>query len=102
MVQVRKDLCTGCGFCAANCPQQAISLVTGQAKIDRSRCNGCRLCIELCPQGAIIEKAPVSTQELHTTVTSMSSRANELIERIEKLKTDVSYPCDYPGCSVSS
>ncbi|HUV57049.1 MAG TPA: 4Fe-4S binding protein [Dehalococcoidales bacterium] len=34
MLQVRKDLCLGCGLCAQNCPQQAISLLWGQAEIE--------------------------------------------------------------------
>ena len=88
MIRIRKELCVGCGACAANCPQQAISLVNGYAGINRDICNGCRLCLEICPNGAIVEMASVSTQELYTTVASMSRRANDLVERIEQLKND--------------
>lgn len=88
MIQVNKELCTGCGACVANCPQQAISLVNGHAVISRDMCSGCRLCFEICPNEAIVEMASVSTQELHTTVASMNQRANDLIERIEQLKSD--------------
>jgi len=86
MLQVRKDLCLGCGLCAENCPQQAISLLWGQAEIDQSRCNQCRLCIEVCPQGVIVEIVPVSKDELQTTVGCLKQRTNDLIERIERLK----------------
>jgi len=86
MLQVRKDLCLGCGLCAQSCPQQAISLLSGQAEIYQNRCNRCRLCLEVCPQGAIAELVPVSKDELQATVTSLKQKANDLMERIETLK----------------
>jgi len=86
MLQIRKDLCLGCGLCAENCPLQAISLLWGHAEIDQSRCNQCRLCVEVCPQGAIAEVVPVSRKELETTVVSLKQKTDDLIERIERLK----------------
>lgn len=86
MLQIRKDLCLGCGLCANSCPLQAISLFGVHAKIDQSRCNQCRLCLEVCPQGAIVEMVPVSRKELETTVVSLKQRTNNLIERIERLR----------------
>ena len=87
MLQVRKYLCLGCGLCAENCPQQAIRLLWEQAEIDQSKCNQCRLCLEVCPQGAIVEMAPISGNELQTTVISLKQRTSDLIGRIEKLKS---------------
>jgi len=86
MLQIRKDLCLGCGLCVENCPLQVISLLWGYTEIDQSRCNQCRLCLEICPQGAIVETVPVSKNELETTVVSLKQRTNDLIERIERLK----------------
>ena len=86
MLQIRKDLCLGCGLCASNCPQQAILLLSGQAEIDNNRCNHCGLCLGVCPRGAIIERTPISKNELQTTVASLKQRTNDLVSRIEKLK----------------
>ena len=86
MLQVRKDLCLGCGLCAQNCPQQAIWFLWGQAEIDQSRCNLCRLCLEVCPQGAIVDKVPVSKDELQTIVATLKQTADDLMERIERLR----------------
>lgn len=86
MLQIRKDRCLGCGLCVSNCPQQAITLLSGQAEIDNNRCNHCGLCLGVCPRGAIIERTPVSKNELQATVTSLRQRTNDLINRIEKLK----------------
>jgi len=86
VLQVRKDLCLGCGLCAESCPQQAISFQSGQAYIDQSKCNHCGLCLDVCPQGAIVELVPVSKGELEATVTALKDRTNDIIARIEKLK----------------
>ena len=86
MLRVREDLCLGCGLCAESCPQQAISLQSGQAQIDQTRCNHCGLCLDVCPQRAIVELPPVSEHELQATVTELKDRANDIIARVEKLK----------------
>ena len=86
ILQVRKELCLGCGLCAESCPQQAISLQAGQAKIYHNRCNHCGLCLDVCPQGAIVELSPVSKSELEANVTALKDTADDIISRIEKLK----------------
>jgi ferredoxin len=87
ILQVRKDLCLGCGLCAESCPQQAISLPLGQAQIDKSRCNHCGICLDVCPNGAIIELTLVSSHELRATVTALQDRLDDIITRIEKLRS---------------
>jgi len=89
ILQVRKDLCLGCGLCAESCPQQAISLQPGQAKIVQNRCNHCGLCIDVCPQGAIVKVTPVSRRELKDTVDGLKDRAEDIIARIEKLTDQI-------------
>jgi uncharacterized protein (DUF362 family)/NAD-dependent dihydropyrimidine dehydrogenase PreA subunit len=49
-----KGKCTGCSFCAENCPVQAIRMDEGFPRIDREKCILCYCCQELCPQGAMI------------------------------------------------
>jgi len=86
MLRVRKDLCVGCGLCIENCPQEAVSVQSGKAWIDRTRCNCCGICLDICPQGAIIEYIPVPQADLAITVGSLKQKADNLVERIEKLR----------------
>jgi ferredoxin len=86
MLNVRKDLCIGCGLCIDSCPRQAITMADGQARINQDRCNQCHLCSGLCPQGAIVEVVPVSQEELANTVDSFKKKTDELIRRIKKLE----------------
>ena len=86
MLQIKKELCLGCGLCASNCPEQAITMFSGQAEIDRNRCHECLICIKVCPQGAIIKRTQISKKELKTTVASLKQKTEELIKRIETIK----------------
>ena len=86
MLQVKQDLCCGCGLCVESCPRQAISIVSATAQINQDRCNQCHLCLDICPQGAIIELTPVSEHELQAIVTGLKDKAEDIIARIERLK----------------
>lgn len=49
--------CLGCGDCAAVCPNGAVCIVDGVARINAKKCIGCGLCAKNCPKG-IIEIIP--------------------------------------------
>lgn len=87
MLQVRKDLCLGCGLCAQNCPQGAIYLFWGQAQIDQNKCNSCGLCLEICPQGAITERVTISPQALTDEIRSMRKQTEAILARIDRLSS---------------
>lgn len=45
--------CLGYGDCVAVCPQNAISVEEGVARIDPRKCIGCGMCVRECPNGII-------------------------------------------------
>lgn len=51
----RDGLCTGCGTCAAMCPQNSIKMVINNEKgiflplLNRERCSECGICVKVCP-----------------------------------------------------
>jgi Pyruvate/2-oxoacid:ferredoxin oxidoreductase delta subunit len=55
---VDEALCTGCGVCVFQCPEQAILVdeTSYKAKINPSRCTGCGVCAEDCPNQAVTMK----------------------------------------------
>jgi ferredoxin len=51
--KVNPEICTGCGICIDNCPEQAIELVMNKAFIIEDMCTNYRLCENQCSVGAI-------------------------------------------------
>lgn len=51
--------CIGLGNCVRACPFDAMHIVNGVAKVDRSKCVGCGSCVEACPK-SIVKLLPAS------------------------------------------
>ena len=45
--------CLGYGDCAVACPQDAITVENGVAKVNPRKCIGCGICVRQCPNGII-------------------------------------------------
>lgn len=53
---VDKELCIGCGRCAAHCAHEGVSIIDKKASVNEEACVGCGYCIAYCPTGAIMTK----------------------------------------------
>ncbi len=58
IITIDDEKCTGCGLCVPNCPEGALQIIDGKARLVSDLfCDGLGACIGNCPEGAIsIEK----------------------------------------------
>ena len=45
--------CIGCGICAKQCEQGAVTLENNLSRVDPEKCVGCGKCVEKCPTKSI-------------------------------------------------
>jgi NAD-dependent dihydropyrimidine dehydrogenase PreA subunit len=54
IITIDQKKCTGCGMCIPNCPEGAIQIIDGKARmISDLMCDGLGACLGHCPEGAI-------------------------------------------------
>ena len=54
IIRIDEEKCDGCGLCAKGCPEGALQMIDGKARlISEITCDGLGACIGECPQGAI-------------------------------------------------
>lgn len=68
--------CLGFGDCAAVCPQDAICIENGVARVDTRKCIGCGLCARTCPNH-VIEIVP----DIHKVAVSCSNTDKGAVAR---------------------
>ncbi len=52
-IYLHREICTGCGKCARNCPVSAIAMNGGSPEINKDRCINCYRCVHHCPALAL-------------------------------------------------
>ena len=54
VIKIDQEKCTGCGLCIPNCPEGALQIIDGKARlISDLFCDGLGACIGHCPEAAI-------------------------------------------------
>lgn len=54
IIKIDEELCNGCGLCIPSCPEGALQIIDGKARlVSDLMCDGLGACIGECPEGAI-------------------------------------------------
>ncbi len=54
IINIDEEKCTGCGLCIPDCPEGALQIIEGKARLVSDLfCDGLGACIGTCPEGAI-------------------------------------------------
>ena len=54
IIKIDSDRCTGCGLCIPGCPEGALQIIDGKARLVSDLfCDGLGACLGTCPEGAI-------------------------------------------------
>ncbi|OHD66475.1 MAG: 4Fe-4S ferredoxin [Spirochaetes bacterium RBG_13_51_14] len=55
IITINDDKCNGCGLCVPDCPEGALQIIDGKARLVSDLfCDGLGACIKTCPEGALI------------------------------------------------
>jgi len=55
IITIDEDKCNGCGLCVPDCPEGALQVIDGKARLVGDLfCDGLGACIKTCPEGALL------------------------------------------------
>ena len=89
IIQIDESKCNGCGECIPNCPEGAIQVVDGKARlISDLLCDGLGACLGRCPQGAItiIERQAQAYDERKVMANMVKQGGNVVKAHLEHLR----------------
>ena len=95
IVKIDEERCTGCGLCIPNCPEGALQIIEGKARLVKEiYCDGLGAYLGRCPEGAITieEREAVLFNEKAT------ERHLEDLKKKEAAKKDLA--CGCPGTAA--
>ncbi|MCL0029362.1 4Fe-4S binding protein [Dehalococcoidia bacterium] len=83
IIKIDEEKCDGCGVCIPSCPEGALQIIDGKARIVKENfCDGLGACLGDCPQGALtIEEKEVEEYDQEGVIAHIRETSPELLER---------------------
>jgi len=89
IIKIDTQKCNGCGLCMPNCPEGAIQMIDGKARlIGDLFCDGLGACLGSCPEGAIEieEREAEKYDEKKVMENIVKQGANTIVAHLNHLK----------------
>jgi len=89
IINIDEEKCNGCGLCIPNCPEGALQIIDGKARlISDLFCDGLGACIGYCPEGAItIEEREAQEYDERKVMKNIVKQGKNVIKaHLEHLK----------------
>jgi NAD-dependent dihydropyrimidine dehydrogenase PreA subunit len=82
IINIDEDKCTGCKLCVPNCPEGALQIIDGKARlVSDLLCDGLGACIGHCPEGAIhIEERDAEEYDEYKTMANIGKAGSNTIK----------------------
>jgi Fe-S-cluster-containing hydrogenase component 2 len=87
IIEIKEELCNGCGDCAIGCAEGAIQIIDGKAKLVREEfCDGFGDCVGVCPTGAltVVKRAAPAFDEQATIINLLATQGPEAVRRYQE------------------
>lgn len=83
IIKIDEEKCDGCGLCIPSCPEGALQIIDGKAKLVTEQfCDGLGACLGDCPQGALtVEDEEVEGYDEEGVIGHIKEQSPELLEK---------------------
>ncbi len=83
IIRIDEERCDGCGLCIPACPEGALQIIDGKAKlVKESFCDGLGACLGDCPQDALtIEEIDVQEYDEEGVIAHIKEESPELLPK---------------------